>query len=154
MSAPAFPIADLLDEDLCYLWLMRARWPGAKPVCPKCAEAAAVYRHSIEPNGPVEDFRCKKCGGVFNIYTGTIFSRTKRSCREVILVLRGFAQGVSTSRLSKELETDYDMLLELRHRYQAGCIEECFGKPGFGAQDTVEHDEMYQNAGEKRGKAR
>jgi hypothetical protein len=30
---------------------MRARWPGAKPVCPKC-------------------------GGVFNIYTGTIFLRT------------------------------------------------------------------------------
>jgi hypothetical protein len=25
MCAPAFPIADLLDEDLCYLWLMRAR---------------------------------------------------------------------------------------------------------------------------------
>jgi hypothetical protein len=51
MCAPAFPIADLLDEDLCYLWLMRARWPGAKPVCPKC-------------------------GGVFNVYTGRIFPRT------------------------------------------------------------------------------
>jgi hypothetical protein len=72
MCAPAFPIADLLDEDLCCLWLMRARWPGAKPICPKC-------------------------GGVFSVYTGTIFPRTRRSCREVILILRGFARGVSTS---------------------------------------------------------
>jgi hypothetical protein len=52
---------------------MRARWLGAKPVCPKC-------------------------GGVFSVYTGTIFPRTKRSCREVILILRGFARGVSTNR--------------------------------------------------------
>jgi hypothetical protein len=41
------------------------------------------------------------------------------------------------------------LLLERRHRYQAGCIEECFGKPDFGANDTVEYEEMYLNAGEK-----
>lgn len=150
MCAPVFPLADLLDEDLCYLWLMRARWPDAKPLCPVCDTSQCVHRHSIEPNGPVEDFRCRGCSRVFNIYSGTIFSRTKRSCREVILILRGFAQGVSTNRLGRELETDYDMLLELRHRYQACCVEECFGKPAFGADDTVENDEMYQNAGEKR----
>jgi transposase-like protein len=150
MCAPTFPIADLLDEDLCYLWLMRARWPGAKPVRPKCGEVKGVYHHSVEPNGPVEDFRCKKCGGVFYINMGTIVSRTKRPCCEVILILRSFAQGFTTNRLSKGLETDYDMLLELRHRYQAGCIEGCFGKPGFGAQDSVEHDKMYQNVRETR----
>jgi hypothetical protein len=87
MCAPAFPIADLLDEDLCCLWLMRARWPGARPVCPKC-------------------------GGVFSVYTGTIFPRTKRPCRQMILILRGSPRASPPTA---------DMLLEPCHRYQAGC---------------------------------
>jgi hypothetical protein len=37
----------------------------------------------------------------------------------VILILRGFALGFSTNRLSKELGNDYDMLRERRHRCQA-----------------------------------
>lgn len=152
MCAPTFPITELLDEDLCYFWLMRARWgPSAQPICPACGPIdTPPRRHQIEPNGPVEDYRCPRCRKVFNLFTGTIFTRTKRSCREIILILRGFAQGVSTNRLSKELETDYDMLLKLRHRYQAACVEQCFGRPGFAATETVESDEMYQNAGEKR----
>jgi hypothetical protein len=50
------------------------------------------------------------------IDAGTIFSRARRSCREVMLLLRRFAQGVSTSGLSRELETGDGMLLERRGR--------------------------------------
>jgi len=145
----AFPLDDLLDEERCYRWLRERRWPGGKPVCPDCGEVERIYLHNRR-RAPIEDFRCKACGCVFNVRSGTIFQKCRRPCRHLILILQGFSQGKSTNLLSRELGCEYDTLLELRHRWQAACAEQCFGEPGFAKGDTVEVDEMYQNAGEKR----
>ena len=138
-----------MDEHLCYRWLMEARWPDCKkPPCPKCAISERVHVHDCVMY-PVEDWRCAACGAVYNVFTGTIFSGMHRLCSQIIVILRGFAQGQSTAMIARELECDYETLLKLRHRYNAAAAEECFGKPAFGAKSTVEVDEMYQNAGEK-----
>lgn len=145
----AFPLDDLLDEDRCYRWLMERRWPGGRPVCPRCGEAEQVRVHSRD-RAPVENWRCQRCRRVFNVFAGTIFQWTRRACSQVILILQAFSQGKSTSLLARELECEYDTLLELRHRWQAACADQCFGEPGFDKSRVTEMDEMYQNSGEKR----
>ena len=149
----AFPIQDLLDEQRCYQWLKDARWPQGQPVCPRCGKTERLYVHD-RVKAPVEDFRCPHCGRVFNIFADTIFKKTRRRPSHIILILQGFAQGKSTNLMSRELGCEYDALLELRHRYNAAASEQCFGRPAFGAGDTIEADEMYQNAGEKRNPSR
>ena len=49
------------------------------------------------------DYRCAACGRVFNAFTGTALQATKRRPVELVLILRGVAQGVPTARLAREL---------------------------------------------------
>jgi hypothetical protein len=53
---------------------------------------------------PLWEYRCRRCVRVFNAYTGTALQGTKRGPVQLMLILRGFAQGVSTARPSRELE--------------------------------------------------
>ena len=55
---------------------------------------------------------------VFNAFTGTILHGTRRRPRELILIVCGFAQGVPTAQLARELDCDRAELLKLRHRLQ------------------------------------
>jgi transposase len=65
----------------------------------------------------------------------------------LVLILRGFAQGVPTAQLARELECDRSELLKLRHRLQDAAFR---GRDRAPLGDAVaEADEAYQNAGEK-----
>jgi hypothetical protein len=72
---------------------------------------------------------------------------THRTPAEILLILRGFLQGVSTAQLARELGASRPHLLELRHQVQAHAAA-ADRTPLPDA--AVEADEMYQNAGEKR----
>ena len=71
---------------------------------------------------------------------------------QLVLILRGFAQGVSTARLARELGCDRSELLALRHRLRGYAYDNLPARPLPDA--AVEADEMYQDAGERRGRAR
>lgn len=120
-----FPIHDLLDEQRCYDFLLQAlhpeglRCPHGHPLLP---EQGAHSRQ----RAPILDYRCRECGAVFNLFTGTLFSKTHQSCSTVVLILRGIAQGVSTKQLSEELALSYPNLLRLRHRIQEAISEGLF----------------------------
>ena len=72
---------------------------------------------------------------------------THRRPSQLVLILRGIAQGTSTSQLARELSGSRRHLLDLRHRLQAR------GQAGSDRtaleDEVVEADEMDQNAGEK-----
>lgn len=141
-----FPITNLLGQQECYDFLMEILHPdGLK--CP-CG-------HLLPPNqaphdrsrDPIFDYRCRKCGKVFNIFTGTVWSGTHYTCRLVVLVMRGFTQGTPTLHLAQELNLDRGTLLERRRRIQQLALEH---KPTDPLpDDETESDEMFQNAGEK-----
>jgi transposase-like protein len=141
-----FPITDLLDQDACYAKLVGLLHPGGL-ACPRCGirEGLKVHRRHRDP---VLDFRCAACGRVFNAWTGTPLQGMQRRPAEVLLILRGFAQGASTARLARELRCDRMKLLALRHRLQGHALLGLDRNPLGDAE--VEADEMYQNAGEKR----
>jgi transposase-like protein len=143
-----FPILDFMDEEACYAGLLKVLHPSGL-ACPDCGRSDALGVHRRH-RAPVLDYQCGHCHRVFNAFTGTEFQGTHRRPSELLLMLRGIAQGVSTAQLARELDRHRGTLLDLRHRLQenaAGRLDRTPLKDG-----VVEADEMYQNAGEKRPK--
>jgi transposase-like protein len=140
-----FPITDLMDEDACYAKLVQWLHPRGF-ACPRCRrdDAMAVHRRR---RAPVLDYRCGHCRRVFNAFTGTSLHGAKRRPAELVLILRGFAQGVPTAQLARELQCDRSELLKPRHRVQDAASRGRDRTPPGDA--NTEADEAYQNAGEK-----
>jgi len=143
----SFPTDGLWDEQKCHDWLVNILHPRGLR-CDRCGRLAADARVHRRDRAPVLYYRCN-CGRIYNAFIGTIWLGTHRPCSQIIAILQGFAQGKSTAHLARELDIDRGWLLELRHKIQAhaenGCPPEALPDP------VVEVDEMYQNAGEKRG---
>jgi len=144
-----FPITELMDEDACCAKLVEWLHPDGF-ACPRCrrGDRMAVHRRR---RPPVLDHRCGHCGRVFNAFTETALHGVKRRPCELILILRGFAQGVPTAQMARELGCDRSELLKLRHRLQGLAFSNRDRMPLD--DEVLEADEAYQNAGEKRGPA-
>jgi transposase-like protein len=141
-----FPIADLRDEVACYAQLVAWLHPDGL-ACPRCAahDGLIVHRrHRV----PILDYRCKGCHRVFNAFSDTLLHGLRRRPSELVLIVRGIAQGVPTAQLARELGCDRSELLALRHRLQHAAWR--FRDQRRLDDRVVEADEMYQNAGEKR----
>ena len=141
-----FPITDLLSKQECYDFLLRTLHPDGM----KCPNGHPLPKnqapHDVK-RAPVADYRCRTCGCVYNLFTGTVWSGTHYDCAVIILVMRGVSQGVPTMQLADELELDYRTLLERRHRIQELALE---NRPTEALPDQeTEADELFQNAGEK-----
>ena len=143
----AFSITDLLDEQKCYDWLVNILHPKGLR-CDRCQQPASEAGVHRRDRAPVLYYHCV-CGRIYNAFAGTVWQGTQRSCSQIISILQGCAQGKSTAHLARELDTDRGCLLELRHRMQAHAENGC--SPDALPDPVVEVDEMYQNAGEKRG---
>ena len=140
-----FPITDLMDEDACYAKLVAWLHPEGL-ACPRCHRADRMRVHRSH-RAPVRDFRCGHCRRVFNAFTGTILHGIRRRPSELVLIVRGIAQGVPTAQLARELGCDRSELLELRHRLQDAAFRNRDRMPLD--DEVLEADEAYQNAGEK-----
>src|SRR5512135_1056286 len=99
-----FPLTELMDEDACYAKLLAWLHPDGL-VCPRCGTRDRLHVHRRH-RAPVLDYRCAHCGRVFNTFTGTLLQGTQRRPAELVLILRGIAQGVPTARLARELGRD------------------------------------------------
>lgn len=141
-----FPLNDLLDEQKCYEFLLNVLHPeGLK--CPNGHPLSEASVH-MRDRAPILDYRCKSCGRFFNAFSGTVLEATKHNCIQLVQILRGIAQGVSTAQLAREIGIDRKGLLTFRHELQ-GFAEQAL--PRSALPDRVlEADEMFQNAGEKR----
>lgn len=141
-----FPIADLLDEEACYAKIVSWLHP-AGIACPRCQAPDLLTVHRRH-RAPILDYRCGHCGRVFNAFTGTALHGTKRRPGQLVLIVRGIAQGVPTAQLARELECDRSELHKLRHRLQDFAHRNRDRMPLD--DEVLEADEAYQNAGEKR----
>jgi transposase-like protein len=123
-----FPIDDLLDEGKCYQLLLDALHPEGLH-CPNGhtlpADQAPHHRH----RAPIVNYRCRECHRIFNVFTATALEGTRHPCSRLVLILRGFAQGVPTLHLANELGISRRNLLPFRHRVQALALER-FSPPG------------------------
>lgn len=134
-----------MDEEKCYEFLVSMLHPDGLccPACKKPVEDSRVHRRD---RAPVLYFRCS-CGCVYNAFTDTVWKGTHHPCSVIVRILQGFAQGVPTLHLARELGLDRKHLLERRHKLQGLMSQACIRKPLLDS--VVEADEMYQNSGEK-----
>ncbi len=141
-----FPITDLLDEQGCYNFLLNTLQPdGLK--CPHGHKLPSTQAPHDRNRTPLLKYKCRTCGAVFNLLTGTIWSGTHYDCVTIFTVMRGIIQGTSTKHLAEELGLDYGSLLKRRHDIQRLAFS---NRPDDPLPDQqTEADEMFQNAGEK-----
>ena len=116
-------------------------WPAPAAI------GATAWRSTVVATIRLSDFRCGHCRRVFNAFTGTALRGIKRRPCELVLIIRGFAQGVPTAQLARELGCDRSELLNLRHRLPDRAFRNRDIMPLV--DEVLEADETYQNAGEK-----
>ena len=128
----AFPIQSLMDEQACYNYLLAALHPEGLR-CPEGHLLPTGQGAHDRHRAPIVDYRCQTCGAVFNLFTHTIWSKTRYSCATIVLILRGVAQGVPTAHLARELGIDRAHLLAHRHEIQK-LIEQHFPPNGLAGR--------------------
>lgn len=139
-----FPLTFLLDETKCYHWLLVYLHDGALQSPHIATETYPIHDSR---RSSVLQYKGNESRKTFNIYTGTVFQGTHFKCSEVVLLIRGFLRGESTAQLARELDTTYDNLLSLRHRFMERADSNLCDQPLPDA--VTETDELFQNAGEK-----
>ena len=145
-----FSLIDYPDEAACYTKLVELLHPAGL-ACPRCGERQhlGIHRRHCELRVGLQ---CGGCARVFNAWPGTSLQGTHRRPSQLLMILRGVAQGTPTAQMARELGCDRKELLALRHRLQERAR---IGLDRNPLDDgVVEADEMYQNAGEKRDPAR
>jgi hypothetical protein len=85
-------------------------------------------------------YRCRTCGSVFNLFTGTVLCGMRHDPSVIVSILRGFAQGTPTLHLADELGLDYSMLLEWRHRLQDSALEASLSRQSAASGDAEAGD--------------
>jgi len=117
-----FPLDDLLDEQACYDFLLGVLHPEGLH-CPQGHPLRAAQGAHDRHRAPILDYRCRTCGAVFNLFTGTLWAKSRYRCSTIVQILRGVAQGVPTQHLAEELGVDRGTLLARRHRIQGVVAE-------------------------------
>jgi transposase-like protein len=138
------PIAELLDDSVCTLWLERHLHPQGL-TCPHCGHSD---KRLFRARGHFPAYRCRAYDGYYTLLTGTVFAKTQQRPATLVLLLRGIAKGEPTARLARELGLSRKQLHTLRRRIQANLNETA--PTGVMTGTAFEADDLYQNAGEKK----
>ncbi len=148
-----FPITELLDEQACYEFLLSVVHPQGLR-CPAGHKVAAGQAPHMSDRAPVVDYRCRRCGKVFNLFTNTLWKGTHYACRQVVLLVRGFAQGVPTLHLARELQLDYETVLTRRHSWQEQALKkspDAVARSGDGSRRDVSERGRKRHAAARGG---
>lgn len=142
-----FPIQSLIDEEQAEAWVLNHFHPEGLR-CPQCQASVSEARNfrKTETSG-LQVYRCKHCESVYTLYSQTVFAGTQFRPSQVVLLLRGVCQGVSSAQLGRELGLSRQTVLSIRRKLQSSAEQI---QPEDALPDAeVETDEMFQNAGEK-----
>ena len=113
-----FPILDLMDQQACYQRLSDLLHPDGL-ACPRCGGGRPDRPPPPRRRPRSSTSGARGAGGCSTCSPATAWKGTHRTPAEVLLILRGFAQGVPTAKLARELGASRPHLLELRHQVQA-----------------------------------
>ncbi len=143
-----FPITDLMSEKASEEWIMEYFHPTGMR-CPHCGAGwAKAFEFRSTRKSQLTVYRCRECGGIYNLYSGTIFEARQRRPAQVVLLVRGVLKGESAASLARELGMSRTTITELRHLIQQNAAHL---QSAVALNDNVvEADELFHNAGEKR----
>jgi hypothetical protein len=138
------PIAEVLDDSICMLWLERHLHPDGMP-CPHCR---STERRLFRAQGHVPADRCRACEGYDTLVTGTVFENTRPRPATLVRRRRGMAKGEPTARLARALGRSRTQLHTLRRRLQAPLNETAPTAVRMGTAFAA--DALSHNAGETK----
>ena len=75
-----FPVTDLLDDEECYRYLLDALHPEGLS-CPNGHPLPDEQAPHGRSRAPIVKYRCRECGAVYNLFTGTVWSGTHYDCK-------------------------------------------------------------------------
>jgi transposase-like protein len=143
-----FPITELLDDHESMAWVEKHFHPKGLR-CPRCGATREEAREFRQHKRGFVDYRCYHCHRTYNLYTGTLFAGSNLAPRRVVLLVRGICKGEPATVLAEELSLSRQSVHRWRKRLQANGYS-MLGQQALPDRET-ETDEMFQNAGEKRG---
>jgi transposase-like protein len=91
--AMRFPLTDLLDEQESYNFLLKTLHPDGL-TCKHDHVLPSNQKPQDRSRDPLFDYRCRKCGNVFNILTNTAWQGSHYGMRTIVLAIRGFTQPI------------------------------------------------------------
>ena len=99
-----FPLAELPSLESCYDFLCEIIHPNGIH-CPggHNIDNATVHRRK---RYPLLDFRCKKCGKIFNIFTGTDLQGTKFNLQQILICFDCVLGDLSAQQTARNLDID------------------------------------------------
>lgn len=113
-----FALTDLMDETACYEYLLQALHPAGL-TCPKGHLLPSDQAPHCRRRAPVVKYKCRQCGSVYNLFTGTILTKTRWKCSILVQLLKGIVAGTPTQHLAEELVVDRKHLGKRRRKMQA-----------------------------------
>lgn len=114
-----FPIQSLIDEAEAETWVLNHFHPQGL-CCLKCqASVSEARKFRKTATSGLQVYRCKHCQSIYNVYSGTVFAGTQFRPSQVVLILRGVCQGVSSAQLSRELDISRQTILSIRRKLQS-----------------------------------
>ena len=144
-----FPIVDLLDDELSGQWLGKYFRPNGL----KCPHGEASLDQAREfrqtKTSQLTVYRCSLCQGVYNLYSRTVFEGRYFRPAQAVLMLHGVTKGQPSAEIAREIGVSRQTVHEVRQEIQANAARHQPQTPL--SEDQTETDEMFHNAGEKRG---
>jgi hypothetical protein len=119
-----FPIDDLLDQKRCHDLLFRVMHPEGLR-CPRGHALPPDQAPHDRHRAPIFDYRCRECGAVYNLFTGSIWSKSRLPCSKIVLILRGIAHGVPTAHLSRWSEVSRHVAWDWNKHLPRGRARSC-----------------------------
>ena len=146
-----FPITDLLDGQSSYEWLLAHFHPEGL-ACPHCEAAWSEAREfRWTKKSQVPDYRCGRCDKTYNVYSQTVFEGRHFTPEQAVMLVRGIVKGEQAQILANEIGVCRHTVQAIRKLMHLNAEQH---QPQTALEDEVtETDEMFQNAGEKRGLA-
>lgn len=100
----------------------KIRWAdtNGEPVCPCCG---SLNHWNMKAT---KRYKCKDCKKTFSVTSGTVFASHKLELRDYLLAIVLFTnavKGISSLRLSRELEVQYKTAFVLSHKIRATLID-------------------------------
>ena len=135
-------MVDLLDTQRSLDWLEQHFHPQGM-CCAQCGasrDEARLFRINRGSRLPV--YRCQHCGGIYNVYSQTVFAGSQLTAPPVVLLLQGVLQGKPSRQWGRELNLTEVTVLLWRHRLRIG-TEANPGQRDLFADSFLSHHKVH-----------
>src|SRR5579871_4479563 len=132
-------IAYFADQEQCFQYAVKLRWPGGKVTCPRCGQA----NHSFIRTRRI--WYCNECRKQFTLKVGTIFEDSPLGMDKwmaAMWMLVNCKNGISSCEVARDFGITQKSAWFLLHRLRLALQEGTFVKLG-GNGEEVEVDETY-----------